>query len=167
MRKNALSLLTASLLGLSLLSTAVQAAPSLAERRAIATYQSDIYAGQLEAIQAAAGFAVPVEVQWDSLVIPGQAAKFGLDSFWTDVYFTPLAQALKAVAVDDMGRQALAAELKSIVVRFDEETAPASAYASGVQFEAGVLSINFRPFTNPDDVDARAKAIQQVLEARL
>src|SRR5690606_34515596 len=114
MRKNALSLLTASLLGLSLLSATVQAAPSLAERRAVATYQSDIYAGQLEAIQAAAGFEVPVEVQWDSLVIPGQSANFGLDSFWTNVYFTPLAQALKAVAVDDMGKQALAAELKSI-----------------------------------------------------
>lgn len=167
MRKNALSLLTASLFGLTLLSATVQAAPALAERRAIAAYQSDVYAGQLQAIQAAAGFEVPVEVQWDSLAIPGQAANFGLESFWTDVYFTPLTRALKAVTADDLGKQALAGKLKSIQVRYDEASAPASAYADGVQFDDGVLTVNFRPFTNPDDVDARAQAIQQALEDQL
>lgn len=167
MRKNALSLLSATLLGLALCAGSVQAAPGLAERRAIAAYQNDVYAGQLQAIQAAAGFELAVEVQWESIALPGQAASYAQDAFWTDVYFTPLTQALQAVAVDEMGRQALAEKLKRVVVRFDEQTAPASAYADGVQFEGGQLSLNFRPYTNPDDATARAQAIQQALEAGL
>ena len=83
----------------------------------------------------------------------------------TTVLFFHCANVL--VVLLDLLKQALAAELKSVRVRYDEATAPASAYADGVQFEGGVLTLNFRPFTNPDDLDARAQAIQQALEAKL
>ena len=66
-----------------------------------------------------------------------------------------------------MGKQALAAELKKIVVHYDEATAPGSAYANGVSFAEGVLTLNFVPYNNVDDVDARAAAIQKALEAGL
>lgn len=167
MRKSAVSLLSASLLGLALVAGSVQAAPSLAERRAIAAYQKDTYEDQLKAIQTAAGFEVPVEVQWDSIAVPDRSDRYADEGFWTKIYFTPLVKALQAVAADEMGREALGASLKKIVVHYDEATAPGSAYANGVTFADGVLTVNFVPYNNVDDVDARAAAIQKALEAGL
>jgi hypothetical protein len=66
-----------------------------------------------------------------------------------------------------MGKQAVRAKLRKIVVTFEEATAPATAYENGVKFEDGVLTLNFRPFTNADDVSPRAEAIRKKLEAKL
>lgn len=170
MRKKTMSGLSAALLGLLLtagtLNVAV-AAPNLAERRAISAYQDGTYATKLKEIQAAAGFDVPVEVQWDSLALSGQEKNYADEGFWTQIYFTPLSKALAAVGVDELGKEALKDKLENIVVRYDEATAPSGAYADGVTFSAGVLTLNFKPYNNVDDVDARAEAIQKALEAGL
>lgn len=161
-------LISASLLAASLLAgTSAFADPSLAERRAITAYQEGPYVEQLKAIQAAAGFEVPVDVQWNSIALPDQSQNYTQDGFWKQVYFTPLEKAFASVAVDDMGKQALKAKLSKVVVRYDEATAPSSNYPEGVAFDGGVLSLNFKPYTNVDDVDARAEAIQKALEAKL
>ncbi|QRY79444.1 hypothetical protein JVX91_28425 [Pseudomonas sp. PDNC002] len=141
--------------------------PSLAERRAITAYEQGIYASQLKEIQAAAGFAVPVEVNWNSIALPDQADAYASDDFWTNVYFVPLKQALASVAADDMGKQALKEKLKKITVRYDEASAPASDYAAGIEFKGGTLALNFKPYSNSTDIEARAKAIQSALEAAL
>ncbi|WP_353927042.1 hypothetical protein [Pseudomonas sp.] len=154
------------LLGASCLNVAV-AAPSLAERRAVAAYQAGAYATQLKEIQAAAGFEVPVEVQWDSLALPGQEANYADEAFWTKIYFNPLSKALGTIATDEMGKTAVKEKLKNVVVRYDAATAPASNYDNGVTFTGGVLTLNFQPYSNADDVDARAQAIQKALEAGL
>lgn len=141
--------------------------PSLAERRAIAAYEQGTYAAQLKDIQTAAGFAVPLEVNWNSIALPDQADAYASEDFWTNVFFVPLKQALSSVTADAMGKQALQEKLKKIVVHFDEATAPASDYVAGVNFKEGVLTLNFRPYTNSGDTEARAKAIQSTLEAAL
>lgn len=170
MRKKTMSGLSTALLGLLLtagtLNVAV-AAPNLAERRAIAAYQTGTYAAKLKEIQAAAGFDVSVEVQWDGLALSGQEKNYADQGFWTQIYFTPLSKALAAVSVDELGQEALEDKLETIVVRYDEATAPSSAYADGVTFSGGVLTLNFKPYNNVDDVDARAEAIQKALEAGL
>jgi hypothetical protein len=143
------------------------AEPSLGERRAIAAYEQGAYAAMLKDIQAAAGFAVPVEVKWETIALPDQAGNYGKDEFWTNVFFVPLKKSLATVAVDDMGKQAVKAKLKKIVIHYDSASAPGSAYERGVSFEEGVLTINFAPYTNPDDIELRAKAIQKELEAKL
>ncbi|MDR1229749.1 MAG: hypothetical protein LBK55_12230 [Azoarcus sp.] len=141
----------------------------LAERRAIAAYEKGPYVAILNDIQAAATFKVPVEVQWNTMARPGEAASYGDEDYWTNVYFVPLKKALAAVTVDDMGKKALTQALKKIVVRYDKATAPSNAYENGVEIKGGVLTINFHPYTNPGEsaIDSRAKAIQDALEKAL
>jgi hypothetical protein len=125
------------------------------------------YPQRLAAIEQAAGFAVPVEVIWDKIAIPGESAAYGNDAYWTNIYFVPLVDALKAIVTDDLGKQALAEKLKKVVILYDRATAPASAYESGVSFEAGELKINFQPHSNARDIKAKADAIRKALEAKL
>ncbi|MES2820475.1 MAG: hypothetical protein V4812_15995 [Pseudomonadota bacterium] len=170
MRNKTMSALPAALLGLLLTAgtvTTAVAEPNVSERRAIAAYQEGAYVAKLQEVQAAAGFDVPVEVQWNSIALSGYADSYADEGFWTGIFFTPLTQALKEVARDDMGKEALKDKLKSVVVHYNKDTAPASAYEDGVSFADGVLTLNFQPYSNVDDVKERAAAIQKVLEAGL
>ena len=157
--------------GLSLLSLpalqAQTAALALPERRGIKQYQDTKFPEQQKAIKAAAGFDVPLEVKWEAIAKPGEGDRYLEDDYWTNVYFVPLAAALKQVGGDAMGAQALKDKLKKIVITYDKDTAPASVYDKGLTFEGGTLTINFEPFTNSGDKDARAKAIKDALEAKL
>lgn len=148
---------------------AVWAEPTagLAERRAIAAYRQDRYPSLEKAIQDAAGFAVPVEVAWDQLTIPGDAKNYSEDAYFGTTIFEPLAAGLKSVAKDQIGRDALRQTLKAIRVRYDERTAVASNFANGLTFSAGILDVNWRPYANTADVRPRVDAVVQVLEKNL
>ncbi len=140
---------------------------ALPERRGIKQYQDTKFPEEQQNIKAAAGFDLPLEVKWEAIAKPGMGDRYLEDDFWTNVYFTPLTTALKQVASDAMGAKALKDKLKKVVITFDKDTAPASNYANGLSFDNGTLTINFEPFTNSSDTDARAKAIKEVLEAKL
>lgn len=139
----------------------------LAERRAIKNYQDTIFPGIQKDIDAAAAVPLPVEVEWDKIAVPGKAPDFDKPVFWTDIYFTPLIAALKSITADAMGKEALAAKLKKVVITFDDKTAPASNYANGLKFDGGTLTINFRPYSNSGDVKERTRTIQALLENNL
>lgn len=152
------------------LNAAVQAQEpklGLAERRAIKTYQENTYPALKKAIDDAAGFEVPVEVNWDAVAIPGQASTYNEEDYLTNVFFKPLTAALKDITSDAMGREALKNKLKKITLTYDAATAPISNYANGVKFDGSTLAINFRPYTNAGDVKDRTTAIQKALEAKL
>lgn len=138
----------------------------LAERRAITAYQQEKYPALLKAIQDAAGFAVPVEVNWDQLAVAGDAKYYADDGYFGKTIFEPLAAGLKAVGKDDMGRQALKAKLKSIRVRYDEKTS-SNNYLGSLKFDGGVLDVNWRPFANTQDFKPRVDAVVQLLEKNL
>ncbi|PXW66653.1 hypothetical protein [Methylobacterium sp. B4] len=148
---------------------ALRAEPTvgLAERRAIAAYRESRYPAQEKAIQEAAGFPVPVEVAWDQLTIPGDAKYYSDEGYFEKTIFEPLAAGLKDVTKDQMGREALRAKLKSIRIRFDEKTAPASNYPNGLTFAGNVLDVNWRPFSNVADFKDRVAAVVQILEKNL
>lgn len=110
---------------------------------------------------------MPVEVAWDDLTIPGDAKYYSDPGYFEKTIFEPLATGLKEVGKDKMGREALAAKLKAIRIRFDEKTAPASNYPNGLSFKAGVLDVNWRPFSNVADVKDRVEAVVKVLEKNL
>lgn len=110
---------------------------SLLERRAVQAYETGPFPDLQRRIHEAAGFEVP------------------------------LAAALSQVGSDALGKQALRAGLKSIVITYDEATAPPSNYENGVTFKDGVLTLNFHPYTNTGDVEPRSAAIRKVLEAGL
>lgn len=139
----------------------------LAERRAITAYRQDRYPALEKAIQEAAGFPVPVEVAWDQLTIPGDAKYYADDGYFGKTIFEPLAAGLREVGKDQIGRDALGQKLRTIRVRFDEKTAPASNYPNGLKFEAGILDVNWRPFANVSDFKERVEAVTQVLEKNL
>ena len=139
----------------------------LAERRAIAAYQQDKWPAIQAGIQGAAGFPVPVDVEWDQLAIPGYAKNYAEDEFFGKTIFEPLTSALRSITADQMGRDALKTKLQRIHVRFDEATAPASNYPNGIKFEGGVLDINWRPFSNAANVKPRTDALTDLLEKNL
>ena len=162
-RRHVLGLAIAMLLP----STMAFAQLGLAERRAIAAYKQDQWPSVEQAIHKAAGFDVPVDVEWDQLAMPGDASHYREDEYFGKTIFQPLVAALTSITSDQMGRDALKAKLQRIHIRFDEKTAPVSAYANGVSFQGGVLDINWRPFTNTADVDDRTKALTGLMEKNL
>ena len=139
----------------------------LAERRAIAAYRESRYPAQEKAVQEAAGFPVLVEVAWDQLTIPGDAKYYSDPDYFEKTIFEPLAAGLKDVTKDQMGRDALREKLKSVRIRFDEKTAPASNYPNGLKFDGGVLDVNWRPYANVADFKDRVDAVVKVLEKNL
>ena len=168
MRRIILSLAAVSLMA-SAAATMAQSAsePSLAERRAIAAYQKDQYPALQKKIQQAAGFEVPIEVNWNSIAMPGDAEHYAQDDYFVKTIFQPIEMALAEVAKDDMGKAALKEKLKKISIMYSEAGASASAYKERVKFEGGVLAVNFRPFTNTSDVADRTAAVRKALEAGL
>ena len=140
---------------------------TLPQRRAIKEYQDTKYTAEQKDIETAAGFSVPVEVKWGAIAKPGEAESYLQDDYWTNIFFVPLTKALKQVTADEMGAKALKDKLKKIVITYDKDTAPVSTYDKGVTFDGGTLTINFEPFSNSGDIDARVKSIADGLSAKL
>ena len=63
-------------------SSAVVAQIALAERRAIAAYRQEKWPPIEAAIPKVAGFDVPIDVEWDQLTIPGDAAYYANDEYY-------------------------------------------------------------------------------------
>ncbi|WP_152225834.1 hypothetical protein [Pseudomonas sp. SCB32] len=160
------SLLASAVLGAGIAGLSF-AEPSSAEREAIAAYQQGVFVAQLRDIHHSAGFAVAVEVDWESIALPGQAAHYGAEDYWTNVYFVPLAEALDMLTSYARGKQAVQEKLKRIVIRYDAGRAAAGDYRTGVAFEEGVLSINFKPASAATQIEERTEAIQSSLETAL
>jgi len=134
----------------------------LAERRAIKAFQDEQYPELKKAIDKIVGFDVKIDVQWDSLAEENMAHLYA--EAFPKVYFSPLIEALRAIAADKMGKDALKASLKSIVICNVAHNYSAN-YA--IAFENGVLKIDHEPVTNVDDVEERRSAIVALLEKSL
>ena len=160
-------LFASALLVLPVSNALAQSDGGLAERRAIVAYSKEVWPPLEHAIQDAAGFPVPVALDLKSLALPGYAQSYGSDDYLRKPIIDPLIQALSSITSDDMGKQALKEKLTSIVILYDEAKAPSSNYEEGVGFSNGVLTLNWKPFTNVDDLDPRVKAITTVLERNL
>lgn len=134
----------------------------LAERRAAKEFETKRFPELKKEIQRAAQFDLPLEVKWESLVTEGESHLY--DELWPKVYFQPLRQALEQIAIDDMGRDALKAGLKKVII---QNVSGSYSPASHATFEGGVLTIDHLPTTNADDVRDRAQALQKLLEEKL
>lgn len=133
----------------------------LAERRSAERFKNEDYPGWKAQIDAAAGFDVPIEVAWDELAVPDYADSYA--EYFPQVFFQPLRDALGAIGVDDMGKDALRGGISKIVIRnTDEYFSP-----TGITFADGVLTFDHKSDTNTHHVEERTKALQAVLEAAL
>ena len=80
------------------------------------------------------------------------------------MYFQPLIEALKGITFDDMGKEALQANLKKIEI---QNRSGASSGNAMVSFENGVLVLDHKPHTNVDNVKERTQSIQKLLESKI
>jgi hypothetical protein len=129
----------------------------LAERRGIKNFVEGKYLKLKEEIDTISGFEVPMDVNWDSMATEGYGDIYE-DAFYK-VYFRPLIDALKAIAIDDLGKEALTEGLKKIVIEDSGSSSPT--------FQAGVLTLKYYAVANLDDWLSRKKDIQSELEKGL
>lgn len=134
---------------------------SLAQRRMVKSFQDEKLPKLTEEINEAAGFDVPMEVDW---------AKIGKDVFEhnptlfeeavTKVYFLPLIEALKEIGSDDMGKEALQAGLKKVECKNTKNQWMEQA----ISFKDGTLLIDHGPVMHVGKVDERKAIIVKKLE---
>jgi hypothetical protein len=134
----------------------------LAERRASLQFQSDQFPKLKKEVDSAAGFEVPMDVEWDTLATEGETHLY-MDS-WTKVYFHPLRNAFKDICQDKIGKAALKTGLKKVVIRNTKDTSYGAYIA---QFDQGVLTLDHKPTSNVDDVKDRSDGIRTALEEKL
>ncbi|MBZ5565343.1 MAG: hypothetical protein LAP13_23340 [Acidobacteriia bacterium] len=128
----------------------------IAERRAMQEFQNRVYPDLKRKIDDAAGFAVAMEVNWESLAVPNEADIY--HEFWTKIYFEPLIEAFRSLCADDVGKEALKHSLTKIEILNSGERFDENAYA----FEGGVLRIDHK-LSNVDWVQLRVDAIVSLL----
>ena len=129
----------------------------LAERRAIKGYQDNQYPHKLQQIHTAAAFALPVEVEWDTLGAEGYAEL--LPDAFTKVYFQPLIAALEKITIDDMGKEALKAGISKVIIRWSGTT--------NIAVTGNVLLIDQDPVRNIDYWEDRRDQMVTELERAL
>jgi hypothetical protein len=129
----------------------------LAERRAVKAFAEGKYLKLKEEIDAAVGFEVPIEVNWDSLAVDDYAHLY--EEAFNKVYFRPLLDAIKAIGIDDLGKAALKSDLKQIVIEDSGSSYPT--------FQSGILTLKYHAVSNLDYWMDRKKDIQSVLEKGL
>lgn len=137
---------------------------SLDERRKRKNFQDEQYPDLKADIDEAATFEVEIDVDWDKLTEMDDLKMDLWEEAWTKVFFRPLANAFDAITIDELGREALEAELESVVITNEERHSYASEIAS---FENGVLTLDHEPNVNIRDVKGRTEAIVEELEANL
>ena len=130
----------------------------LKERRAAADFQEKLFPKYCKDVRDAAGFEVPIEVNWEQLAVNEYAHLY--DEAFAKVYFQPLTAAFKAITADKMGKEALQKSLKKIMIVNSDKY-----YSStGFKFESGTLTLDHQPCSNVDDVAERSRELQKMLE---
>jgi len=134
----------------------------LNERRAAKEFEAKRFPQFQQEIHTAVGFAVPIEVNWDSIALEGAANSY--DETWAKIYFQPLIKALQSIGADEMGKEALKGALKKITIANRHNHFDAGKMVS---FDQGTLHLDHHPTTNAHAIDSRTKAIQKLLESKL
>ena len=129
----------------------------LAERRAVKNFSDSDFSKLKAKIDAVAGFDVPFDVAWDTLAEDDYAHM--LEDSIPKVYFKPILEAFREIAVDDMGKEALKEGVENVVVRWTGE--------KSIDFEDGVLTVDHSPVSNVDRWEDRRDSIQKALEEAL
>jgi hypothetical protein len=129
----------------------------LAERRAVKAFSEGTYPQLKQDIDTAAGFNVAMDINWDSLATDDYAHLY--EDAFPKVYFRPLLEAIKAIGIDDLGKEALQSGLKKVVIEDSRSSCPT--------FQSGVLTLPFYAVANLEAWMDRKKDIQKVLEKGL
>lgn len=122
----------------------------LAERRAIVAFQRTRYPALKERLDQTAGFAVPLEIDWASLDVDEYAELY--DEALEKVYFLPLIEAFTALQLDPGRLAEVRNALRRIEIRY-------ASIAARITFEQGVLTFDYYPMSDIEEVSTRAMAV--------
>ncbi|MEP0480406.1 MAG: DUF6882 domain-containing protein, partial [Nonlabens sp.] len=134
----------------------------LKEKRIIQAFQNDVFPALETEINKAAGYTVPLEISWNTLMEDRFSHLY--NETFPKIYFIPLVEAFKVIGSDSMGVELLKSGLKKVVVinENDEHNTERA-----ITFEDGVLKINHGPVVNADRVEERTARITSLLEDKL
>ncbi len=132
----------------------------LAEKRALEEIKKNMPAWE-KRIQTAAQTTLPIEVKWDSL-IKDDTANYAVEAF-EKIFVTSVEQGLKEICRDQIGKEAVASSVKSIVIKNENNISNGDYW---VQFTSGVLTLDHAA-VNIDSIDDRAKGLVTVLSKAL
>ncbi|MCC6138150.1 MAG: hypothetical protein IT287_05930, partial [Bdellovibrionaceae bacterium] len=88
----------------------------LAQRRISQAFQTEQYPEWKNKLVDALGFDVPIEIKWESMLDDSYADKEQYFNWYAKVYFQPLIETFKNICQDDMGKEALKAALKKVII---------------------------------------------------
>ncbi len=131
----------------------------LNEKRAIKEFEEKQFPDLKKRILDALGFEVAIDVKWDTL-----AKNLNVDLYKEavpDVYFEPAIQTFKDICADDLGKEALKAVLKSIVIQDENDIYSASQW---MKLEEGVLTLDHESCVNHGAIDDRVWYLKDMLE---
>lgn len=134
---------------------------TLAQRRVLQDFETNQFPALKSQIDEAAGFAIPVEVNWESLAVPGEEHNY--KESWPQIYFEPLIEGLKHLTRDEMGRDAIKSGIKQIVVQNVKGCDYGTCWAG---LNDGVLTLD-HSFSNAYDVQGRKNGLVALLEQSL
>jgi len=134
----------------------------LAERRATKDFQDNDLPALKARIEAACGVSLELDVAWEKLAEDEMSHLY--KDAWTKVYFAPIAEAFEAICVDQMGKDAVKASVKKVVVTNESGISNGERWAS---FEGGVLTLDHKPTSNIDYGQERTAGLVKVLEKGL
>jgi hypothetical protein len=135
---------------------------TLAQKRVVTEFETNHFPALAKRVEEAAGFAVPIEVHWDTLAVPDGSHLYA--ELWPLVYFEPLIGALTELARDQMGRDAMKSGLKTVVMQNTKGCVYGDCWAT---LHDGVLTLDHESLTNANDIEARKKGLVTVLENHL
>jgi hypothetical protein len=134
----------------------------LKEKRAMEEFLNGKYAIFLKELETIVGRPVEMAVNWDHLMVDEYFAAY--DDLWDRIFFTPITCALKEICTDEMGKKAIDENLSKIIVQNEAQNTLATKWAS---FSGGVLVLDHKPMTNPNQVTQRTKSLKDLLENSL
>ncbi|AFO57641.1 MULTISPECIES: hypothetical protein [unclassified Natrinema] len=132
----------------------------LGHKRKVKEFEDDEMPSLTESLDDAAGFEVDLDIEWESLIDERVDEELWFEG-WTKVYFQPTIDAFASICRDELGQEALQADLESVVFKNK------AGMTGDISYEDGVLTVDKEPCTNMDKVDKRTESIVSVLESSL
>jgi hypothetical protein len=125
---------------------------SATHQDALEHFRNGHYRGLAARIEYAAGFDVPLEIAWDTLLRDGNLDL--IHETFSKVFFEPLIKAFQSIG--SSGKDAMSRKLKRIVIR--------NSGTKASSFKDGILTIDDDSREDWDQVERRAESLKKIIE---
>jgi hypothetical protein len=134
----------------------------LAQKRIVQEFQTTKFSKWKSEFDAIVGCEIPMEVKWDTLQSDKYDKQDQYFAWYDAVYFRPLKDVFTSICKDQMGKDAVKAGVKKIVIDGTKGHAP-----EHTTFANGVLTVNHIFSTNIDSMNDRVRVWTKLVESKL